>query len=212
LIGFKSLSKKNLPEGRDSLQEVYFEWWLEELINSGFVIRYERSSRYKLIDSVFSDKLSFKPIKKDPIRHLIIQREFLKSWTYEPDYDVYWSEKSYNFLFQNIDFLNLVNFKTLFYAKRVNNEWLTVIDIKPKSFRGGSMSSSVKFPLIQKMMYLIHDVYVHKISPLDLGGLFDKTFTPRRYLFQDRRMVNRKISKWVPRKIETFIKENFEDI
>lgn len=212
MIGFKSLTKNNLPEGRDSLQEVYFEWWLQELIDTGYVVRYERSFRYKLIDSVFTNKLSFKPIKKDSIRHLIVQREFLKSWTYEPDYDVYWSDKSYNFLFQNIDYLNLVNFKTLFYAKLVNNEWLTVIDIKPKSFRGGSMSSSVKFPLIQKMMFLIHDVYVHKISPLDKGGLFDKTFTPQRYLFQDRRMINRKISKWIPRKIVTFMKENSEDI
>ena len=207
-MDFKSLIKSKLPEGIDSLQEVYFEWWLEELIKYGYIESYKRSERYKLIDNVFVPKLQFKPIKKEPQRYLLIEREFLKSWTYEPDYDIFWTEKSFNFLFQDIDFLYPLEFKTLFKAKWDNGKWLSVIDIKPKAFRGGAMSSSVKFPLIQKMMYSKHNVYVHKISPLDKGGLFDQTFTPERYLLQDRRMINRKISKWVPGSIKSFLKEN----
>jgi hypothetical protein len=207
-VDFQPLFKDKLPEGRDSLQEVYFEWWLQELVKFGFINRFERSKRFKLIDNCFHDKLQFKPTKKEPHRHLLVQREFLKSWTYEPDYDIYWNDKSYNFLFQDINFLNPIDLKTLFYAEFIEDEWISVIDIKPKVFRGGAMSSSVKFPLIQKMMYDLHYIYVHKISPLDKGGLFDKTFTPVRYLFQDKRMINRKISKWIPGSIESYLKEN----
>lgn len=204
---FKPLNKKDLPEGIDSLQEVYFEWWLQELIDLGYLKRYNRSKNYKLIDSVYKTKLDFKPTKKQPNRHLLVQRSILQSWSYEPDYDLYWEEKSFNFLFQDIDFLYRKDFETLFYAEWVNGEWMSIVDIKPISFRGGNMSSSVKFPIIQKMMYKKYEVYIHKISPVGKGSLFQKTFTPERYLFQDRKQVKRKISLWKPISIKQFISD-----
>jgi len=207
LINFKPLIKDKLPEGIDSLQEVYFEWWLEELKEYGYVEKYNRCKRYKLIDNVFKTQLQHKPIKKDRSRHLLVEREFLKSWTYEPDYEIYWTDKSFNFLFKDIEFLYPITLKTIFNAKWIDGKWLSIVDIKPKSFRGGAMSSSVKFPLIQKMMYKEHDIYVHKISPLDKKGLFDLTFTPERYLLQDRRIINRKISKWKPISIKSFLEK-----
>jgi hypothetical protein len=207
-LEFKPLFKDKLPEGRDSLQEVYFEWWLNELIKHGFLKRFERSKRYNLIDSVFTPKLNFKPTKKEPQRYLLVERQFLDSWTYEPDYDLYWEEKSLNFWFTDLEFLYPKDFKTIFEAKWINGEWLSIIDIKPQFFRGGSMSSSVKFPLIQKMMFSKHNIYVQKISPLGKKGLFDNTFTPERYLLQDKRMINRKISQWTPGSIKSYLKEN----
>lgn len=205
---FAPLYENNLPEGIDSLQEVYFEWWLSELVELGYIKSFKRSTRYKLIDNVFHNKLDFNPTKKEPLRYLIVQREFLKSWTYEPDYDIVWTEKSFNKLFQDINFLNRKDFKTLFYADYIDSEWISIIDVKPQVFRGGNMSSSVKFPLIQKMMYNKYNIYIHKISPLGSKGLFDNSFTPMRYLLQDKQARNRKISKWIPISITQYLKEN----
>lgn len=206
---FEPLKKNNLPEYNDSLEEVYFEWWLEELIIEGYIIDFRRSDRFKLASAVSISSLKHSPLKSNPNRYLLVERSLLQQWTYTPDYDILWTDKAYNILFQDINIPNDTKLNTYFYAVRTALGYLSVVDVKPIAF-GSVLSSSVKFPNNQKKMMEKFNIYVNKVCPTGKSSLFDKTFTPDRFLLQNVKPIKRKINPkyWTPISLKTFFRNN----
>jgi len=205
---FEPLHAKKLPPGIDSKEEVYFEWWLTELYALGYVKKFSRAIKYVLLNKVDIPCLKLKPTKKEPNRLLPSTKNILKSWTYTPDYNIIWEKKALNLFFKDIDTPTDVSISTYFYARNTVNGYLSVVDVKPIQFRAGVTSTSVKFPHIQKLMMSVYDIYINKSCPTGKGSLYQKTFTPQRYLLQDVAPKKRKISQWPVYSAGNFIKEN----
>jgi hypothetical protein len=205
---FEPLRKEHLPPEIDSKEEVYFEWWLTELLALGYVNSYSRAIKYVLLNKVDLPCLKSKPTKKEPNRLVPSTKNILKSWTYTPDYNILWDKKSLGLFCTDIETpTNIIN-HTYFYAKKTENGYLSVVDVKPIQFRAGITSTSVKFPHIQKLMMNVYDIYVNKSCPTGKGSLFEQTFTPNRFLLQDVNPKSRRISKWSVISAEKFIKNN----
>ena len=205
---FEPLRGNDLPEGIDSKEEIYFEWWLNELFALGYVNSYKRAIQFKLLNKVDIPTLKFKPTKKEPNRFLPSTKNILKAWTYTPDYNILWNKKAENIFFTDIDTPIDSTVTTYFYAKLTLNGYLSVVDVKPIAFRAGVTSTSVKFPHIQKLMMNVYNMYINKACPTGKKSLYDKTFTPDRYLLQDVKPNKRRISQWVVTTSENYIKEN----
>lgn len=179
--------KHEYPDYRSD-EEVYFQWYLDDLIEAGFIDKYNyESEEYQLFDQL---KLPWMEQKKTMVK----SREFeaLKPSKYTPDFNIYWTEKAKG-IFVN----GPASIEKPFFA---GSEFLnftdqpkSVIDVKGSAkSRGKKNSSAITFPLKQKLMWLVHSIYVHKAVPQEL---FEKTFTPMRYLYTDKNGSKRKI-KW----------------
>lgn len=192
--------------GVDSKEERYFEWWLNELIEAGYIKKYVRSESYILVPKSTVPVLKEKPTKKEPDRLVLESEHLLANLSYTPDYDIYWEEKALDFLVANIDELNISKKeKPLFYCHNTELGLYSCSDVKPNFFRAVN-SSSVTFPLKKKMMWEKFNIYVNKVVPIGKEELFAKTFTPLRYFYQDQ-YPNRKrtISQWRARTIKQFL-------
>ena len=141
-----------------SKEEEYFSWWLDELVQAGYV-NYEeyQPAAYVLFPGLKGKK-----------------KTILRAHEYTPDWYIVFKEIP--------DF-----FKDNLFIQ--NNAWM--IDVKG-TFVGRGNSSGITFPLNQKWMYSAHGILVEKVIPIKL---FEKTFTPKRYLLTDSGTRQRKI-KW----------------
>ena len=190
-------------------EELYFEWWLEELKKLGLVLEYIREPQ--------------KFILKDPVVIFYNQKKarssFMKSFnpfpalTYTPDYRVIFSEKGLNKLFGKInvdtitledegfDELGSVYQNVMFYTTAKPDEKLRGyelwFDVKPPSIavaRSGQLGSSRDFKYVSRMMFETHKIIVNKVVPIgSTTCLFAKTFMPRRYSFTDKGHQPRKL-------------------
>ena len=204
-MDFKSVRKSDLPEGIDSLEEVYFEWWLEDLMAMGFVKFFSRSHTFKITEPVKISTLKHKPTKKDPKRLLEQESILLRGWTYTADYDILWEDKAYGVFIKDIDIPYKTDKDYLLISSLTDEGYLSTVDVKPIGFKAGVTSSSITFPHNQKIMFDRYRIYVNKVCPTGKKSLFHKTFTPERYFFQDVNRKNRRISLWPPITLTQFL-------
>jgi hypothetical protein len=183
----------------DSNGELHFKWYLDELIEKGFV-------EYYLIQPsslLLSEKTDLFIVKKNNIdsTNLLHQHE------YTPDFIIVWTE-----LAKNIFYTDSTNYnkKIPFYANNRPNQYniksdFTIIEIKP-SFDYKNMTRL--FTINQKWVYSKFNMYVQKITP---EKLFEQTFTPNAFLTTDKTTKDRKI-KFKTKTIYQFLGENNENI
>lgn len=189
----------------DSNEEVYFQWWLEELKSLGLIIDFKRGFKTEIIPQAWVLQTVPKPLKSNPYRVKLEERELLKSWDYEFDFEIEHNMDMVNVLFSIWGDINTDIKACPFVAQRDNDDLVSYVDVKP-SFMGRNNTTSTKFPLIQKAMFCWHELYINKTIPLGPKGLFSATFTPERYLYQDRNNKPRRISQWKPISIMEFLK------
>lgn len=166
-----------------SNEEIIFSHYLNELKLNNYIIDYYYEP--EIITIIDKKELIFKTNKKDRVEHL------LHDLTYTYDFKIVWNpELSKNLFYKNIgdDFV-YVNKKLLFYAK---ND-ISYIDVKG-TFVGPHNNSAITFPLVQKILYELKDMFVQKIIPIKL---MEKSFVPETYL-------NTKLNK--PRKFKFITK------
>ena len=79
---------------------------------------------------------------------------------------------------------------------------VSYVDVKPTNSvqrKGGKVSSSITFPLKNRILWDRSRIYINKVVPMPMSGtgfksaLFIKTFTPQRYLLTDGGKQLRKI-------------------
>jgi len=180
----------------DSKEETYFAWYLHELKEAGFILRWKYQPKpFKLADSV---KYSFKIKLKTKTK--TIKKTLLKPHQYQADFLIVWSDKAVNIFFKNpSDYGDPM--KLPFVARYVDlglECWQSIIDVKGTFNRNESWT---KFSVAQKWVWQKYQIYIQKVIP---GMMFKETFTPKRYLFTDKKVRRRRFN-YTPISLHQFL-------
>lgn len=206
-------------------EEIYFGWWLDELQQAGLLHEHNAHPESFVIRDALP--VYYEQHYRSNKPTIVKNFNLFQPITYTADRRVVFNATMADKLFGIIGNENLllhdpkleagsVYDHVMFYGTfksliRVNGESMAEIffDVKPPAAalrKSGKLGSSRDFPLKQRMLYETLNVYVNKVIPIGSKDcLFAKTFTPRRYLFQDSSGGVRKISKWKPRTLEAWL-------
>jgi hypothetical protein len=168
-------------------EEIYMSWWLDELIEAGYVKSYSYESRKLiLMKEVKVPWLEAKKnIAKERLHHLFSET------TYTPDFEIIWEDKAVGV------FINgawPIKRRSYFMGATFNVDGIDcLIDVKGDHAMGASRGnfSQFSFPYKQKMAYHNLGLYVQKIVPIKL---FRETFIPQRYFMTDGGKQPRKLT------------------
>ena len=162
-----------------SKEEIYTDWYLNELMDKGYVSKFEYEAyTFTLTEPVVKIITEVKQLKNST-KEVLKRKTLLHGCSYTPDF--------------RIEFIKIPDclINNLFIT---DNIWW--IDVKG-SFNGLHNTSAATFPLASKFLYDKHNILVQKFVP---GIEFAKTFTPERFLSTDKETKERKI-KWEIKKL-----------
>ena len=161
-----------------SKEELYFSWFLDELLEAGYIDSY----KFEPEPFYLCDKVSHAWMEQLKTKERLTETTLLQGHIYTPDFNVFWNKKAHKIFYT--DFSDNYNHKHYpFYAKKGS----CYIEIKPV-FDQNNMTRL--FRINQKWVYAEYGEYVNLIKVPDI---FEKTFTPERYLKTDKSMKPRKI-------------------
>jgi len=172
----------------DSLEEVYFIWYLQELYDAHFInkVTYHNNS-FKLSDGLWvhtSEKLKTK-IKER-------RMQILKPHEYSHDFNIHWNPNAFGFL-TNI-FGSAIHAPLIPFWNKIS-----YIEVKADYDRN---NMTRLFRINQKWVW---EKYHRHIQLVKLPSLFKNTFTPERYLKQNFKHGERKIH-FEPKERDNFLK------
>lgn len=171
----------------DSKEELYFSWYLEELMEAGYL----KSWEYQPASFILSNKVTVKKIKIGKKNNTIVEKTILQPHEYTADFKLYWDNKAKNLFFIDI-FEESENKKIPFLAQKAENgEYFSIVDVK-SNFNMQNMNRL--FSVNQKWMWDKYNIYIQKIIPIGKKCLFSETFTPKRFLKTDKTEKDRKIN------------------
>jgi hypothetical protein len=190
----------------DSIDEVYFEWWLQELKDNGYVESYHRAKSLTISDNITSDYTV-----KNKTKSVIVTKNILQPIVYTPDYVIVWTDKANGIFFLDIygsSILSKEKDKPLLYhkiwAQKIDNKYVSIVDVKPSiNQRFVKFTSSHTFVVKQALLYKTLCIFVDKIKVI---SLMKSTFTPDRYLRSDKNTTVRKI-KFNIKSLQTYLSE-----
>lgn len=186
--------------------EKYFEWWLNELLEHGYIRSYDREAeKFPLFPNYVALRLKFFKTREPEEEEF----NFMHNRFYNYDYNIKWTEKSRNIFFQEADFSNpnkrqLFVHKGVYFTAHWNHEercHISYVDVKPPAHGGSGRKndSYITFPLKQQILLWLQGIYINKVVPFPMQGsgkttsLFPNTFTPQRYTITDAGRQTRKI-------------------
>lgn len=195
-------------EHTDSNEEVYFEWWLEELKEAGYVSYFRRCQSFTLAPKVERVVHIRRPrsVKRKAI-------EIIPEVTYTPDYLVEWAEPAIGLFVLDMDrgytaapshHLWGIYGSATYMSPPVVHTWIEVKGMLNLTAKMLDMKNR-EAKLRAAWLYHRHGMIV---SILRLGpfkrSLFDRTFTPKRFLLCDRTAKPRKLH-FKPRTLQEFV-------
>ena len=167
-----------------SKEEYYFQLYLDELVQAGYVAKYSYEPRsYEIYP-----KQTYAATNQLKTKTKTIEKHLLASLTYTPDYQIEWTPKAHQFS-------SPYSLESTFWC---DEDLYSHIDIKGSWNRN---ESHTKFSIIQKAMWNKLGIYVQKIEP---KKLFRDTFTPKKYLLTDKTNKARKIA-WETKTLEEYV-------
>ena len=166
----------------DSDEEKYFSWYLDELMNEGYIESYTPHHKsYQLAEPV-----AYEWKKELKTKTKIMKSTLLQGKLYTPDFLIKWTPDAYKGLLMNLSCKSDINGYP--FTECVPLYPYSVIEIKP-IFDQNNMER--EFRINQKWVYQKHGIYVQLIKPLSkkkgFKGLFERTFTPKEYLLTDKK-------------------------
>lgn len=184
----------------DSKDEEYIALWLEELKNNDIIIDYDRSISYELNNGL---SVNYNEIKELKTKSTSKEKKqvLIPIKVYTPDFEVIWNKN--NILIEKfIDFLYEDKKKDKLIYKlttgAISSIYTSTIEVKP-IFDMHSMTRL--FKTNQAIMWDKYNIYVNLVNYQDL---FEKTFTPKKYILTEKTLKERKI-KWKVKTLEEFI-------
>jgi len=199
--------------------ELYFEWWLTELMEAGNIKEWSREPETMTVvsESTYGRIKRFKRKENE-----IEQFNLFHSIDYTYDYFIIWNTVAEYLFYEVTDETNVFQFgKPLFVAHEIvgaengTYDIGSYVDVKPTTSvmqRGGKVSSAVSFPIKQRMIWDNYRKYINKVVPMPMAGtgfksaLFIKSFTPKRYLITDGGQQARKI-KWPTTMLKQYVND-----
>jgi hypothetical protein len=159
----------------DSKEELYFTWWLDDLIKAGLIEKYERAESFQL-----SSPVKVKVAKQLKTKVKMVERHLLDGHLYTPDFVVKFDR----------DFAKK--------CKLWGFSGLCIIEIKA-DYDKDNMTRL--FRINQKWVWKDYGVLVNLVK---IPSFFKKTFTPKRYLLTDKTMKPRRLG-YKPRTLKQFM-------
>lgn len=177
-------------------EEVYFDW-LYELVKEGYVEDIESQVEFNVIDKAV---IQLKDKKNKDKEYTL-----LNGISYTADFVVKWADKAKDiFTYTDGSTLNSNWNTTKNQLHYVDSENKSVVDVKGK-FAGKNNNSAITFPLVRKILYDKHNIFINKIVPLSDNGLFTNTFTPESYT-KTKTGKNRKL-RWEYKSMKNYIND-----
>lgn len=167
----------------DSNEEQYFWWWVRSLKEAGYIkdVVFQPES-FKLADSLWGSY--YKEMKRVPDK--LVQEEIMPGKLYTCDAMIMWEEKAKDIFFTDIkSTLRKKERNSMKYllAHKIDsdsfngNDWYSYIEVKPV-FDQNNMTMLAKVNI--KWVYEKYQQYINMVIP---EKLFNKTFTPKRFLY-----------------------------
>jgi len=185
----------------DSKDEEYISWWLQELKEANIIDFYIRGDSYSLNESLINCYTETKQLKT---KTSTIQKTqvLIPLKVYTPDFEIIWNNQS-NLLSKFTTRLHTHGkYNNILYdsVRGKDNKlyYSSIIEVKPIYDRH---NMTRLFKTNQAIMWSRHNIYVNL---LDYQTLFEKTFTPTKYLLTEKTLKEKKI-KWNVKSLEEFI-------
>lgn len=190
-----------MEEKFDSKEELYFKWFVEELLAYGVISSYKYHPKPFLLSSAadFEVHSKLKPANKPRVLSLFQDHEYTADWILN------WTPKLRGILWEPISAIHYENIKYFPFLANYKKElslYYSVVDIKG-TFTGLHNTTAVTFPLNQKWVWSKYNIYVNKVvthprvtkhgKNVPSNALFLTTFVPERFLLTDRDMTERLI-------------------
>lgn len=212
------MAKKKQEQNKD---EDYFVWWANELIENNLA----KHPLFEPVTFIVLDSLIMEVEKRLKTKTQVITKGLFKDLTWTPDFSLIVSRKLEGKLFLIIDenepnnpAMIPDNFEgTDIYQETclitttneiIDEDWVRIwFDVKPPSFAlafSSQLGSSRDFKYLQRLMFDRNKIYVNKVVMKDpkeykvahkANTLFNKTFLPYRYRFNDVDGKPRKLKK-----------------
>jgi hypothetical protein len=185
-------------KGFDSVGELHFSYWCEQLKSKGYIEHYEfQPEPYDLSDKVSHHYL--KPMKR--VEDKLVEQTVLQPHIYTPDVLIIWTSKAKGIFYVTLEDQEkilphhlIANYQG--YENRM--VYATTIELKP-SFDHQNMTR-----LASLNIKWVYDKHKHIVEMVKLPKFFEKSFTPDRYLLTDKSHVPRKL-KYKPKTLTEFI-------
>jgi hypothetical protein len=200
-----TVKKKCDFDSKDSNEEQYFQWYLDDLKKYGLIKKYKYHCKpYILIYPHCYYTYSATRVVKKSQKHVLTNQH-----TYKPDFVIDWSDngKSRKLIkmleeYQFTRFCYKKNIDNFFWVKYDNfndNTLHSYIDVKPLFNKYSDRLSLFRWK--RALMLEIHNIIVQAVIP---EILFRNTFTPERYLYNNKNTKKRLI-KWDIVTIDEFL-------
>jgi hypothetical protein len=156
----------------DSNEELYFSWWLDELLEAEIVLKYNRALPIQLSEPVkrWEHKKYITKVRKEE-RLKSVQKTILQAHIYTPDFVVLFRPN---------------------FAEKIGldcvNTGLAIIEVKG-NYDSNNMTRL--FKINQKWVYSKTGELINLVKVPDI---FEKTFTPKKYLLTDKTKKARRIN------------------
>lgn len=198
--------------------EKYFEWWLNELLDHGYIYGYNREPEtFQLFPNYVGQRVKYFKTKEPELETF----NFEQKREYNYDYNILWTPKSQNIFFQHVEFeqgtVPTFSYSKVYFIAHWNEErkaHMSYVDVKPPQVGRNAVQNSSyhTFPLKRLILLWTQGIYINKVVPVPRQGtgrmisLFPNTFTPTRYLATDGGQKMRKI-RFVITKLNDYVKQ-----
>lgn len=180
-----------------SMEERYFQLWIDELKESGLI----HTEEYQPFTAVLAESKSFKFKKVLKTKTKIEEFNLMQPLKYTPDWEIEFSNHFKDLLGVNIQDV----YDSVWTKKKplfILTDGIWVLDVKGSYDPHGDGRN---FVFNQKMLLDKNNMYSQKVAiSNEKGSFFDKTFTPKRYLYCDKSNKLRKL-KYKPVSLKEFI-------
>lgn len=161
----------------ESKEELYFSWWLNDLKKIGIVKSYTHNvTPFTITEGYFIEKI--KPMKRVPDK--ILKKTIIPKKIYTPDFEIIWDYEK----FKKTKLANIFHV----YKTKSTNEYYSIAETK------GSWDRNNMTRLFKNNQAFIYEKYKIVVGLYKIPTLFEKTFTPQKYIFTDISGKFRKIN------------------
>ena len=169
-------------EDLQSMEELYFLWWLCDLKDEGYV----EDAWYEEDAFVLGKGYEKSYIKRMKTKEKVEEESVLPSTVYTPDFKIKWTEKA-----RGVFYHDLVSEEKLTHGRKpkysIGADLVSYIEIKP-NFDFNNMTRYVKIKI--NWLFQATGVFVNLVK---VPQIFKDTFVPDRYFLTDEGKRTRQI-------------------
>ena len=171
-------------------EERYFSWWLDEVLEAGFINRV----KYQPKPFVITESVKYRWFKQLKSKQKAIDSELFRKHEYQADWLIIWENKAKDLFFGYLNDLTLEakkeDYPFLAHYNKATHYYYSIVDVKGTFNQNDAYR---RFSIDQKLVWDKYQKYIQKIIPAPAvsksgkltpaGALFVKTFMPDNYRF-----------------------------